>query len=594
MPSIRALIQWVPSPGSGRKRPYDLVHSVDEQPPAGALWLLAAQHAITVLASLVFVLAIASMAGLDAGGAHALVAVSLISMALCTALQAWGGRLGASALAVHQPDAFLITVAPAVIMAQGPGAVAGIALAAALVALVIAPLLPRLRAVFPPAVAGTVILMGGVTLIEPTMRQALGLDDAQRIDPVSALIAGSALACMVALPVWGKGRLRLVGLLGGILIGVAVAGASGELAGLDRVLAAPWFALPHLHAPVFRLDAGVLLVVMLLAVVKQLDNVGCLITVDKMNNADWRRPDMTALSRGVRANGLGDLIGSLAGALPTGVSSSCIALSHATRSTSRSIGLATASLLLALVFLPKVTQLLTLVPEAVLGAVGIYAAAFLILSGIELIASRALDSRTIFAVGFSMLAGVGMLILPGTMAHLPEDLRGVVGNPLIVSSALVVGLNLLFRIGIRQTAGLSIQPEDPHLGRTITDFVERQGAQWGVRRELVTRAASAALEAAEAIGAAGRGQPRAIHGRFDEYRLDIEFVHDGAPLALGAMSTLPELDVEALLDDDEDSAARLEALLGRVSSTLIQRLADKVVTTAGQGGQSVLRLHFDH
>ncbi len=60
------------------------------------------------------------------------------------------------------------------------------------------------------------------------------------------------------------------------------------------------------------------------------------------------------------------------------------------------------------------------------------------------------------------------------------------------------------------------------------------------------------------------------------------------------MSTLPELDVEALLDDDEDSAARLEALLGRVSSTLIQRLADKVVTTAGQGGQSVLRLHFDH
>ncbi len=593
MPSMRELLQSGLPSGPPRKRPYDLVFAVDERPPAGALWVLGAQHSITVLASIVYVLAAARMAGLDAGGAHALVAVSLIGMALCTAFQAWGGRLGSGTLMVHQPDAFAITIAASVIALQGPGAMAGLTVITAVVALVIAPLMPRLRAVFPPAVAGTVILMGGLTLIEPTLKQALGIDDSHRFDPVSALIAGSALVCMVALPVWAKGRLRLVGLLVGIVIGVLVAGATGHLAGLDSVIDAPWVALPTIHAPILGLDSSVILIVILIAVVKQLDNVGCVITVDKMNNADWRRADMKSLSGGIKANGLGDLIGGLAGAFPTGIASSSIALAHATRSTSRHIGLAVAAILLALVFLPKITLLLTLVPVPVLGAVGIYASAFLILSGVELIASRALDSRTIFAVGFSTLAGVGVLILPQTVEQLPEEMRKLIGNPLIVTGVLVVVLNLLFRIGVAQTARLELTAEDPHPGRTITDFVERQGALWSVRRELVQRAAGAALEAAESIRAAGRDWPLAIQGRFDEFRLDIELIHSGIPLDLQG-DPAPAVDVEALMSADDTDVSALDAMMNRVSSALILRLADRVSTSTAGDGQAALRLHFDH
>jgi xanthine permease XanP len=593
MPSLREILRSGLPAGPPRKRPYDLAFAVDERPPMSALWVLGAQHAITVLASVVYVLAAARMAGLDAGGAHALVAVSLIGMALCTAFQAWGGRLGSASLMVHQPDAFAITIAASVIALQGPGAMAGLTVISAVVALVIAPLMPRLRAVFPPAVAGTVILMGGLTLIEPTLRQAFGIDDTHRFDPVSALIACSALVCMVALPVWAKGRLRLIGLLTGIVIGVLVAAAAGQLSGLGPVLEAPWVALPAMHAPVLGLDSSLILIVVLIAVVKQLDNVGCVITVDKMNNADWRRPDMKSLSGGIKANGLGDLIAGFAGAFPTGISSSCIALAHATRSTSRHIGLAVAAILLALVFLPKATILLTLVPVPVLGAVGIYASAFLILSGVELIASRALDSRTIFAVGFATLAGVGLLILPDTVEQIPEELRKLLGNPLIVSSIVVVALNLLFRIGIAQNARLELATDDPHPGRTITDFVERQGALWSVRRELVQRAASAALEAAESISAAGRGWPVAIQGRFDEFRLDIELVHAGAPLDLQG-ETSAVMNVEALMDADDIDTSALDAMMNRVSSVLILRLADRVSAAQTREGVATLRLHFDH
>ena len=588
--SMREIFRLSLPAGPQRQRPSDLVYAVDERPPVESLWVLGIQHAATLLASMAYVLAAARLAGLDATQAHTLVAVSLIPIALCTGFQAWGGRLGSGSFLAHHADPFSITVAASVIAAYGLGAMAGLTVISALVALIMAPLMPKLRAVFPPAVAGTVIMMGGLGLIESTLKQGLGVDASHRLDPVSALIAGSALACMVALPVWAKGRLRLVGLLTGIVIGVVVAAAAGRLASLDPVIEAPWVALPTLHAPSFSLDASVILVVVLVTVVKQLDNIGCIITVDKMNDADWRRADMKTLSGGIKANGLGDLIGGLVGAFPTNISSACIALAHATRSTSRYIGLAVAAILLALVFLPKATLLLTLVPVPVLGAVGLYAAAFLIVSGIELIASRAMDSRAIFAVGFSVLAGLGVQLLPQTVAQLPEEVREFVGHPLIVTGVLVVGLNLLFRIGIAQTARMEIAADDPDPGRAIRDFVDRQGALWGVRRDLLRRAATAALEAAEAIRAAGRGWPVVMRGRFDEFRLDIEFIHAGAPLGLSSAEGTA-LDVQALMDAPSIDEAALDTM---ISHALVRNLADKVTTIAQRDGQSVLRMEFDH
>ncbi len=61
------------------------------------------------MAFITYVLATAQIAGLDRQGTQSMVAMTLLGMALCTALQAWGGRTGSGALLVHMPNPFMIT-----------------------------------------------------------------------------------------------------------------------------------------------------------------------------------------------------------------------------------------------------------------------------------------------------------------------------------------------------------------------------------------------------------------------------------------------------------------------------------------------------
>lgn len=587
--------RWLP-PSKPVRRPYELVYAADECPPTAALGLLSLQHAAIALALIAHVLAAAKIAGLSLPQTHSIVAMTLLGMALGTAAQAWGGRLGSGTLLVFQPDPMMITVAGAAIAAQGVGALVQVTVVTALVTMGLGPLMRHLRPLFPPPVVGTVICMGGLALVEPAVRNALGISEAGggaapllRIDGISALISGCALACIVALSVWGGRRLRLLGLLAGIVGGLAIAALTGRLQGQDWLGSAPLLALPTPVAPSFSLGPEILMAIVLIAALNQLDNIGCLIVMDKTNNADWRRADMQMVGRGIRANGASDLISGLVGSFPTAPSSANIALVHATGSSARVIGLGAAALLLLVALSPKLTMALTLIPHEVLGAVELYAAAYLIVSGIETIATRALDSRGIFMVGLSLSAGLATLLMPGLSAGLPDSLRVLAGDGFVVTGLAVVLLNLLFRLGTRRSASQLLEPMGGPLNHQITDFVERQGKAWSARAEVVQRAALAALEAAEALAAAGRGRPLSMQGRFDEFNLDIELLHEGEALPLGAEAAP---DIDALLDGEDDSA--LDAAMQRVSSVLLRHLADKVESSDIGGGHALLRLHFDH
>ena len=587
--------RFAPSPA--RRRPADWLFGSDDRVPGAALWLLAAQHAATAMAFITYVLATAQIAGLDRQGTQSMVAMTLLGMALCTGLQAWGGRLGSGLLLVHMPNPFVITVVAALVVAHGPGGMAVATLIYGSTALLVGPLVQRMRALFPPAVAGTVVCMGGLGLVEPAMRHALGVDAQWAINPVSVVIASATLGCIVLLSVWGGRRTRLLGLLAGIVIGVVVAAATGELRGLDTLGSAPVLALPHWYAPVWQIDPALVVALVLVSVLTQLDMLGSVVIMDKMEDADWKRANMQAVGGGIRANGVGDMAAALLGAFPSCVCSANIALAHATRSTARAIGLATALLLALVAFLPQATLALTLIPAPVLGEVELYAAGFLIVSGIELIASRAMDSRGIFTVGLSISAGLTVMLMPELVKTAPQGLQFLLGSSLVVAGLLVVALNMLFRLGTAQRSEQALDAASARLPQDITDFVERQGAAWGARRAVVQRAAQAALEGAEAIAGAGARSLVGVRGSFDEFNLDIELLHRGAPLQWGAAAApSPALSLEALLEGDGDEGdAALDAALRQVSGVLLRHLADRIGTTAGTGtAPSALCLHFDH
>ncbi|WP_157666630.1 uracil-xanthine permease family protein [Bordetella genomosp. 13] len=597
LPSLRL----PPSPSS-RRRPPDLVYAADELPTPGALLGLGMQHAATALGLIAYVLAAAHLAGLSTHATSSLVTATVLGMGLATILQAWGGRVGAGALIVHMPDAIVVMVAGTLLLQYGPAALLLAGIVNGLTGLLIGQVIPRLRALFPPPVAGVVICVTGLSLIAPALRHAGGLHDGG-YDAGSVLVGAVTLAVIIVLSVWGTRRMRLFALLAGVLAGVALSGVLGRLHGADALLAAPVFALPELVMPTLNVDPGLLVAVALLSVMAQLDTLGTAILLDKMDDADWRRADMRMVGRGMRAGSLSNIFVGLFGGYPSVTSSANIALAHISRSTSRYVGLAAGALLVLLALAPQAMVALTLIPTPVIGAVELYAAAYLIVSGVELIASRAIDARGTFMVGLSFVAGMGVILVPGLPGHFPQSLRFLVENSVIVAGLAAILLNLLFRLGTSRRAvrDLSALPDDtaahtPHpaaggLAGAIVDFVETQGAAWGARRDVVRRAASAALEAAEAIAAAGGGRAvREIRGSFDEFNLDIELLHSGPPLQLAGHAPA----AADLLDADDDAFhAALDRALPGVSAVLLHRLADRL--GAGErGGQSWFRLHFDH
>jgi len=385
--------------GRVRRKPSDIVYSSLDRPPLGALWVLGGQHAIMAIALSTYALAAAKLGGLSVSETQAFLSCSMLGMAITTFLQAWGGRFGAGALIVHIPGPLMVPFVTVVLHENGVGGILLLGLAAGLPALGLGRLIPHLRVLFPPTVLGVVVCMGGISLIQGASRQALGLSEAFAVDGLSALIAGTTLIVVVTLSVWGNVRMKLFGLAAGIVAGVAVAAICGRLTGMELFATASVVALPTLPVPSFSVAPELLIVVVVVTLLGQFDTFASTVIVDRMDDADWHRPDMKVAGGGVMANGLGNIITGLIGGMPNGASSANIGLSHATRSTSRWIGMAAALVIAVVALLPQVTLALTLIPSPVIGAIQIYAAAFLMVSGLELATSRAIDSRSVFMIG---------------------------------------------------------------------------------------------------------------------------------------------------------------------------------------------------
>jgi xanthine permease XanP len=358
--------------------------------------------------------------------------------------------------------------------------------------------------------------------------------------------------------------------------------------GLERFAATPLVEFPHLPAPVLDVSPGMLAVIVMVTLLAQLDTFASVIIIDKMDDADWRRADMRMIARGIQANGIGNIVSGMIGGMPSGPSTANIGLCHATGATSRYIGILAALLIACVALLPRATLAITLIPTPVIGAINIYAAAFLIVSGLELAASRSLDDRGVFMIGISLTIGIGVMLMPELTTNVPASLHYIIGSGFVMAGLTAVVLNLLFRIGRSMRAQRTLDAATADINTAIIEFIEAQGGVWSVRRDIAHRAALAALEAAELITAMdGQRRPTAILARFDEYNLDIELLHDGTPLMLDR--TQPP-DPAHLLDADDGV---LDIALAKVSGILLHGIADRVRSGKRPDCAYVL-LHFDH
>lgn len=567
------------------RKPTGLDYGVDEAPPLAVNALSGVQHVALMSIYLIYPALVARTAGSSAEVATAMVSLTLVALAIGTVLQTIRvGPFGSGYLCQPIPSVVYFVPSLAAVRHGGLGAVFGMTIAAGLLELALARGLRRLRALLPPEIAGLVVLLVGIATGIVGLRTALGTDaHAATGDSIDAALALGTLAVMVALNVWGRGPLRLFCVLIGMGVGYVAAWAMGRLGSSEVAVAAamPLFALPDLGHLEWSFDPLIALPFAVAAVAASLKVVGNVTTCQKANDADWVRADMRSISRGVLADGMGTVVAGALGAHGLNSSTAAVGLGSATGVTSRRVGHSVAAILLILAFVPKLGLLFYLMPRPIAGAALVFSSTFIIVNGLEIMTSRLLDARKTLVIGLALVFGLAVEAFPGVLAYLPASLRVALGTSLVLGTLVGLGLNGLFRVGLRRTASISVQGESVD-SRALEEFMEERGAAWGARRDVIERAKFGLAQSVETIASSGvAGGSLQVEASFDEFNLDVRVSYAGPPLELPERRPSNE---EIMASEEGER---------RLAGFMLRRFADRVAVSR-KAERSTIHFHFDH
>lgn len=305
-----------------------------------------------------------------------------------------------------------------------PGTIAGIA-GVALVYFLMSALIKwqgrkLLDTLFPPVVIGPVIILIGLSLSPAAVNMA----------KENWLLAFISLISAILVLVFGRGLVKLVPVVIGIVVGYIVALCMG-LIDLSAVATAPWFALPpmiaHFQLPQFAWEPFVFMIPVAIAPV--IEHIGDVYVVGAVAEKDFVKDP--GLHRTMLGDGLACLFASFVGGPPVTTYSEvtgAMQIAHVTHPHVIRIAAGT-----AIVFsvIGKLSALLQSIPSAVLGGIMLLLFGSIASVGVQNLINHKVDlnqTRNIIIVSVTLTMGIGGAVLTfGTFSISGIGLSAVVG-----------------------------------------------------------------------------------------------------------------------------------------------------------------------
>ncbi len=436
----------------GQDKRLSSVFTFDGRPSIKESLPLALQHVVAmVVGCCTPALLIASASGLDTANTTIMVQASLLLACLATLLQLFPiGPIGAKLPLVMGVSFAYVPTMQSIVQTNPQTASAteiiaiilGAQLIGAVVSIVFGFFLKKIRVLFPPIVAGTVVFTIGISLWPTAVRyMAGGMGTPTYGDPLNWLVALVTLTVVLLLTHFTKGFWKLASVLFGLLAGYALAVCLG-MVDFTKVSSAGWFQVPApLHFGL-KFEGTAIASMVIMYVVNSVQAIGDM--SGTTSGAMDRMPTDKELEGGIICNGVSNIVGALFGGLPTATFSQNVGIVTTTRVINRVvIALAAVIIGVAGIF-PKIAALLTTIPNAVLGGATITVFASIAMTGIRLIVGEKLTTRTMAIVGLAVGVGVGMTNSPGSMAGFPAWVNTIFGSNMVtVSTILVIALNLI-------------------------------------------------------------------------------------------------------------------------------------------------------
>jgi xanthine/uracil permease len=478
---------------------------VDGAIPGMKFMALGAQHAVLVLAFMVYPLAVAQGAKFDAIQTAQLLTACIIATGAATLLHYFKPPWGSGVLAIEIVTPAFLPVSIAVASSGGVGALATMSMVSGLVGLLFARAMPTLRALFPAEVCGVAIIMLGISLIRPGVDHALNIDpNTGLIQFDSLLVAFVTLASIVGIAVFGRSQIRLLALVIGLGLGVVASIGVGLLGAHEWqiIVASPWVGWPQLHQGWIELKPELIPLSVVMALVLNVDNIGMLVSIQRQIQPGWSQIDYQQARAGVSTSSVGDLLSGVFGGMPTGISSANISLAHATGVTARKVSLIAGLMLLGMAFTPMLVLAFTSLPNAIVGAVMLYAAAYMLVSGMSLCLSRLLSPHRLFVLGLSLVIGLTPALVPEAFAQMHHLLRPILESSIVMGTLSAMLLVVIFRVGEKHESEVWVPLENTdneslieyQTNRTLRPILLALGEKAGVSKAFAERSNDALSE----------------------------------------------------------------------------------------------------
>jgi NCS2 family nucleobase:cation symporter-2 len=324
----------------------------------------------------------------------------------------------------------------------------GAAIAAGLFTIIVAPLVSLLL-LFPPVVTGSIILMIGVSLMRIGVNWAAGASLPTLPgygEPFNLAMAGGVLGVILLITRLFTGFIANIAVLLGIIIGCAAAWWLGAMS-FARVISAPWFALIYpFQFGLPRFEPVTILTMSIVMIVVMIESTGMFLALGEMTGKIVEKPD---LSRGLRTDGLGTVLGGIFNTFPYTSFSQNVGLVGVTRVKSRFVCVAGGIILILMGLVPKLGALVEAVPLFVLGGAGIVMFGMVAATGVRILSS--VDYRNnrfnLYIVALSVGFGLIPLVAPTFFARvidLYKPLKPILDSGILLTAFAAVLLNLYF------------------------------------------------------------------------------------------------------------------------------------------------------
>jgi len=425
-------------------------------PPLAIAIPLGIQHVLAMFVSNVTpAIIIAGAAGFGFGSNSADFPSMIYMMQMCmllagvtTLLQTIGfGPIGAKLPIVQGTSFAFIPIIIPLVAGKGVDAMAAVTggiLIGGLLQASLAPFIGRLRFALPPLVTGLIVTMIGLSLLKVGIQYAAG-----GVPAIGTAEFGSlqnwGVACVVIFVTLGfkfftKGMLSVSAVLIGLVAGYAVAAMLG-MVNLGNIDKAAVFALPKVLPFGIEFTVSAVIGISLMSFISAIETVGDVSGITK-GGANREATD-TEIKGATYADGLGSSFSSLFGGLPNTSFSQNVGLIAMTGVMSRHVATIGALFLVACGFIPKVGAIISTIPIEVLGGGVIIMFGMVASSGVKMLSDVNWNSRNMVIFAISISLGLGLMLEPGALQHLPGTLKAIMSTGLLPAAVVAIALNLL-------------------------------------------------------------------------------------------------------------------------------------------------------